>query len=141
MKALSVCQPWAWAIFHGKDVENRSWSTNHRGPLLIHASKTNTYVVSEYGECRDDWPGRYKIDLPDKADLVFGAVIGVVDVVDVVNGFNSKRRPSVWADTDMFWWKLNNPRPFTELIPFTGKVGLFNVEDQEVLKQAKRLVG
>ena len=31
--------PWAWAtIYGGKDVENRSWRTAYRGPLLIHAS-------------------------------------------------------------------------------------------------------
>ena len=41
MKALSIRQPWAWAIIHaGKDVENRPWGTRYRGPLLIHASKT-----------------------------------------------------------------------------------------------------
>jgi ASCH domain len=35
---LTVRQPWAWAIIHGgKDVENRSWRTKYRGPLLIHA--------------------------------------------------------------------------------------------------------
>ena len=40
MKALSVRQPWAWAIIHaGKDVENRTWGTRYHGPLLIHASK------------------------------------------------------------------------------------------------------
>ena len=34
---LTVRQPWAWAIIQvGKDVENRSWPTKHRGPLLIH---------------------------------------------------------------------------------------------------------
>jgi ASCH domain len=37
--ALSVRQPWAWLIVNGvKDNENRSWRTDHRGPLLIHAS-------------------------------------------------------------------------------------------------------
>ena len=40
LKALSLKQPWAWAIFHGKDVENRTWSTPYSGKLLIHASKT-----------------------------------------------------------------------------------------------------
>lgn len=40
-RALSVRQPWAWAILHaGKDVENRSWATGYRGELLIHAGKT-----------------------------------------------------------------------------------------------------
>lgn len=38
IKALTIRQPWAHAIFHlGKDVENRSWRTRYRGPLLIHA--------------------------------------------------------------------------------------------------------
>jgi len=38
-RALSIRQPWAYAILHlGKDIENRPWRTNFRGPLLIHAS-------------------------------------------------------------------------------------------------------
>jgi hypothetical protein len=41
MKALSIQQPWAWAIIHaGKRVENRTWSTRFRGPFFIHAGKT-----------------------------------------------------------------------------------------------------
>lgn len=40
MKALSIRQPWAWLIINGnKDVENRSWSTEFRGQVLIHAGK------------------------------------------------------------------------------------------------------
>ena len=39
MKALSIRQPWAWLIVNGyKDIENRSWNTKFRGPVLIHAS-------------------------------------------------------------------------------------------------------
>ena len=45
MKALSVCQPWAWAIVHGiKKVENRWRPTRHRGPLVIHASRSRRYL-------------------------------------------------------------------------------------------------
>lgn len=41
MKCLSIRQPWAWAILYaGKDIENRTWFTYHRGPFLLHASKT-----------------------------------------------------------------------------------------------------
>jgi len=40
MRALSIRQPWAWAILHGKDVENRTWVTRVTGEFLIHASKT-----------------------------------------------------------------------------------------------------
>lgn len=47
MKALSIRQPWAWAILHaGKRIENRSRADGRApdlcryiGPLLIHASK------------------------------------------------------------------------------------------------------
>lgn len=40
MKALSILQPWAWLITAGhKDIENRRWWTNYRGPFLIHAGK------------------------------------------------------------------------------------------------------
>ncbi len=38
-RALSVQQPFAWAIaYGGKDVENRSWPVSFRGVLAIHAS-------------------------------------------------------------------------------------------------------
>jgi len=43
LRALSLRQPWAWLVTNGsKDIENRSWHTNHRGPLLIHASSNLT---------------------------------------------------------------------------------------------------
>jgi hypothetical protein len=40
MRTLSIRQPWAGLIVAGiKDIENRSWSTSYRGPILIHAGK------------------------------------------------------------------------------------------------------
>ena len=43
MKALSVRQPWAYAIIYAlKDIENRGWPINYRGDILIHAAKTCT---------------------------------------------------------------------------------------------------
>lgn len=39
MKALSIKNPISYLVCAGvKDVENRSWPTNHRGRLLIHSS-------------------------------------------------------------------------------------------------------
>jgi hypothetical protein len=39
-KAISIRQPWAWLIVNGfKDVENRSWKTKYRGPVLVHAGR------------------------------------------------------------------------------------------------------
>lgn len=40
MKALSLTQPWASLVAIGaKNIETRSWNTNYRGWLAIHASK------------------------------------------------------------------------------------------------------
>jgi len=40
MKTLSLLQPWATLVVIGaKRIETRSWATDYRGPLLIHASK------------------------------------------------------------------------------------------------------
>lgn len=41
MKAITIKQPWASLIVSGlKDIENRTWKTNFRGRVLIHAGKT-----------------------------------------------------------------------------------------------------
>ena len=40
MKVLTIKQPWATLIMQGdKRFEFRSWKTNYRGELLIHAGK------------------------------------------------------------------------------------------------------
>lgn len=40
IKALTLTQPWATLVAVGaKRIETRSWSTNYRGPLAIHAAK------------------------------------------------------------------------------------------------------
>lgn len=48
MKALTVQQPYASLIASGeKWIENRSWHTNYRGPLAIHAAKSSKYIKSK----------------------------------------------------------------------------------------------
>lgn len=40
MKAITLTQPWATLVAIGaKTIETRSWSTNYRGELAIHAAK------------------------------------------------------------------------------------------------------
>ena len=41
IKALTLWQPWATLVAIGaKRIETRSWVTNYRGPLAIHAART-----------------------------------------------------------------------------------------------------
>lgn len=40
MKVLTIKEPWASLILEGKKtIETRTWKTNHRGTVLLHASK------------------------------------------------------------------------------------------------------
>ena len=48
MKALTVKEPWASLIINGyKEYEFRSWKTNYRGRILIHAGLTLEKDVSK----------------------------------------------------------------------------------------------
>lgn len=85
--ALSVRQPWAYALANGwKDVENRDWRSpnpalNFRGPFCIHAPRGMTRA--EYIEARDFLAGR-GCKLPLAADLLRGGIVGVGVVVDIM---------------------------------------------------------
>lgn len=48
MKAVSLWQPWAQLVALGvKRFETRSWPTNHRGDLLVHAARRSPPRASE----------------------------------------------------------------------------------------------
>jgi len=81
--ALSIKQPWAWAIIHaGKDVENRSSLALCRRGLKIerfavHASKGMTRY--EYEQARH-FMCTIGVTCPDPDELIRGAIIGHVSV-------------------------------------------------------------
>jgi len=132
MKAVSIHQPWAWAILHaGKNVENRTWATRHRGPLLIHAARSR---ASYSRQDAATWPELYGIALPAWEELTTGVILGVVDVVDCVRvgpgGALGERGESVWALEGYFGWVVANPQPFAEPIPYRGAQMLFDVPDE-----------
>jgi len=127
MKCLSIQQPWAWAILAGhKRVENRTWSTRHRGPLAIHASMK----VSREGY---DVLRSLGIDVPD--DLPGGVILGTVELVDVIDcrqplldfdGEQAKLAADPLA-TGPKCWILRNPRPLAQPIRHVGRLGLFDL--------------
>lgn len=124
MKALSIHQPWAWAILHaGKVVENRTWATTHRGPLLVHAAKSR---ASYDREKAFDWREIYGTPIPSWEELITGAVVGVVDVVACLRA--AEAPPTPWAEGP-WCWVLANPRPLADPVPFRGAQLLFDVPD------------
>ncbi len=124
MKALSIRQPWAWAIVHaGKDIENRSWPTRLRGQFLVHAAKGVTR--DEYDEAADfihgvlnPGPGAFSLSVPHFGELKRGGIIGSVELVHCVS--------SHWSPwfCGPHGFVLANPEP----LPFRrmqGKLGFF----------------
>jgi hypothetical protein len=124
MKALTVRQPWAWAIVHaGKDIENRSWRTHYRGPLLIHAA------VSPHAL----WDMPRGVRKPEERDIHYGAIIGLVELVDVVERSRSK-----WFIGPV-GWVVANPRPLRQPVPCKGGLSLWNVPAQAARKVREQL--
>ncbi|KVZ27004.1 hypothetical protein WL14_00740 [Burkholderia cepacia] len=129
MKALSIRQPWAHLIVSGyKDIENRTWRTSYRGPLLIHASKGMTRA--EYENAM-----RFAIvadvsyeELKRFDESERGGIVGVVDVHDCVP---PSRRTSPWHMEGCYGIAVRNARALT-FIPCTGRLGIFDVSPDVV---------
>lgn len=109
VKALTVRQPWAAAIaHHGKTVENRTWHTNWRGTLLIHAAKTAH-------------PG---ISLIEHSN-VRSAIVAVATLTDC---HPSDGRCTSWADYPepaVWHWVLADVRTLSEPVACKGALGLW----------------
>lgn len=124
MKALSVRQPWAYLILEGgKNVENRTWRTGYRGPLLIHASRTieGSMAIRSDGKL---------IECP-VLKLHTGKIVGMVELVNCY--LPDMENP--WAEPGMWHWLLEDPLPFPEPIPYRGHQGLFEIPDELVAAQ------
>jgi hypothetical protein len=121
MRTLTICQPYAHAIIHGtKRCENRDWNMRYRGPLLIHAGKSRAWISKDALGC---YPG-----------IVFGAVIGRVEVVDCLEAeaYVAKYGDDAWGCFGRFCIRVVNPLAFAQPIPWKGQLGLFDVPDAAV---------
>ena len=138
MKALSIRQPWAWAILHaGKDVENRDWISagkNRRDAhalmtrgeqFLLHASATMR-KRDDYQACRDlliDLNPEDALRLPkwgEWADI--GGIVGIGRIVEIADTVKS---PWFFGPVGLVLADVK-PCKFT---PFKGALGFFDVPD------------
>ena len=121
--ALSVRQPWAWAIIRaGKDVENRDWRRHNpgltfRGRVCIHASS---------GMTRDEYDAimpEGTIPIPAAHLLVRGAIIGHVQVMDIIRDPGREVITSPWFQGPV-GLILHDPVPI-DPVPCAGALGFF----------------
>lgn len=127
MKAITIHQPWAALIMRGeKRVENRNWGTQFRGQIAIHASKPPADVCPA-------WDSQWEKYDP----LVFGAVIGVVEILNCLHISEVQRawvqRLYPWLRTHQHvqgpWcWVIGNVQRLKP-IHCRGQQGLWNLPD------------
>lgn len=154
MKALSIKQPWASLICASrednpalgiKDIENRTWKTNFRGRIYIHASTNSSAELSRLQF--DEMMSEENIDLAWKikeGEIPIRAIIGEVDIIDCVINHESiwaeKMKFDVCPDTGIhilqkgqpyIWnWVLANPVLYEKPIPAKGKLSFWEPDAQ-----------
>lgn len=121
--ALSIRQPWASLVVQGfKNIENRSWRTKYRGLVLIHAPMKILAVAAVKASSiatTCDVPLSTFLPMLDKENR--GGIIGVAEIVDCVDSFDSP-----WFFGPHGFVLANaRPLPFT---PCKGALGLFKWE-------------
>lgn len=126
MKVLTIKQPWASLIIEGyKRFEFRSWKTNYRGDLLIHAGKSIDKEAYE----------RLKGYL---TDMPLGKIIGKVELTDCIKTTPEffeerlKENKDIYTKSSFkeeYAWKLKVIEKFEKTIEVKGKLGLWNYEE------------
>ena len=131
MKVLSLLQPWATLVVMGaKKIETRSWTTRHRGELLIHASSGKAAALLAL-------ESPFKKYIPAFHSLPFGCIIGKVNLEDILpieafgltgeklNELTIEERAFGDYSAGRFGWILSEPIAFAKPIGIRGHLHLW----------------
>lgn len=152
MKAISLWEPWASLIRTGaKTIETRHWETEHRGRLLICASKgglTKVELIRMLAQ-HEFQKGLAWLRGPEqwwdirRQDLNFGMAVAIVEVVDCfsTNDIPPHYEKNVALNAHFgnfepyrYCWMLNLLRRDFKPFPVKGCQGFFNVDDALIEK-------
>lgn len=158
MKVITLTQPWATLVAIGaKKIETRSWATNYRGLLAIHAAKGLGSVVGKEGLrllCREE-PFRTALEPligTDVSLLPLGAIIAVTELVDCRPtridcglAFYQRAKTGIWWQVSSqerafgdysdgrYAWLLCNVQRLKEPIGARGALGLWDYDTAAIL--------
>jgi hypothetical protein len=140
LKCISLYQPWAQLVVMGKKkFETRSWKTQHRGPLLIHAG-LNTLWIKEMLNNE-----QFKKHIHKTPVLDTGKILGMVHLVDVFPAHDVLKQLGEANDREeiafgnyergRYAWQLKDAVIFDKPLPFRGYQSLFDVPEELVADQ------
>jgi hypothetical protein len=127
LRAVSVRQPWAWAIARGhQPVLSRAADTGYRGPVAIYASFRVDLESFESDVVRQAASAAW-----DPADPVaaIGGIVAVVRLAGVCAAAASGAPCGCgeWARPGAYHWRFADPRPLRWPVLAVGQAGLWEL--------------
>lgn len=132
MKVLSLTEPCATLIKEKKKlVETRSWKTNYRGELYIHASATK--IPKDWREDKEF------MDLVKDTPLNYGKIIckcKLVDCIYMTEEYVEKMRNNHQEyicgkyEVGRYAWVLEDIIPLEDAISVKGHLGIWSYEGE-----------
>lgn len=132
MKVLSIKEPFATLIKNKKKyIETRSWKTNYRGELYIHASISK--IQKEVKERKE------LMELIDNDEMGYGNILCKCELVDCIYmteeyiDYIKKNEYEQYIcgnyKVGRYAWVLRNIEPLERGIPARGRLGIWNYND------------
>lgn len=130
MKVLTLKQPWATLVAMGlKKYEFRSWKTNYRGELFIHAGKgVDKEAMKRFEHLLLEYP---------KSKIL--AKVNIVDCIEL----NKEINQSIIAENELIYgnnpsrvgyaWVINDVEVLNKDIFIKGKLGIWNFDEKDNL--------
>ena len=126
MKVITLKQPWATLVAEGyKKYEFRTWKTNYRGEILIHAGKG----IDKEGMKRVN---KLNLEYPQSKILAKVTISDCIELNPEKNKEIINDNPLVYGnkfDRTGYAWKLENIEKINSESIIPGKLGLWNYEE------------
>ena len=124
MKVLTLKQPWATLVSEGiKEYEFRSWKTNYRGKVLIHAGAgIDKKEMERFKDLNLKYPSK--------------RIIAEVEIEDCLE-LDDKLNQKIISENNIAYvskirtgyaWKLKNVKKIKSNKEINGKLGLWNID-------------
>lgn len=124
MKVLTLKQPWATLVAEGiKKYEFRTWKTNYRGKVLIHAGAgIDKKELARFKDLNLEYPSKKiiaEVEIKDCLELDDKLNDEIIQENNIAYG--SKKRTG-------YAWKLGNVKKIDVDKEINGKLGLWNID-------------
>jgi len=132
MKVISIIEPWATLIKEGKKcIETRSWKTNYRGEIYIHASAKKISKTSP--EIQN------LLRLIPNATMSYGSIICKANLVDCkymnnefIESIKANQQEYICGIYNMgrYAWILRDIKVLDDPIQVKGHLGIWNYSEE-----------